>query len=188
LPRAWIYNKRDSINIKDIHSKYGSISLKSYPFLPLLLKKYYLHFKQLYFISPIDWAPYNKREVKRIISDKIGWKDYGGKHHESIFTKFYQNYILPTKFKVDKRKAHLSNLICSGQMTREEALIELERPIYDVKELSQDKEYVLKKLGFTLEEFDQIMSLPPMDHTDFNVEGPIDTHYPILKPFKFLYK
>ena len=108
--------------------------------------------------------------------------------HESIFTKFYQNYILPTKFKIDKRKAHLSTLICSGQMSQEEALKKLEEPLYDPNELKTDKEYVLKKLGFTEEEFDEIMSREPAKHQDFVVEGPIEGHYPLLKPFKKIYR
>ena len=139
-------------------------------------------FKKHVTYSPINWAPYNKKEVLEIIKKELGWQEYGGKHHESVFTKFYQNYILPTKFKIDKRKAHLSNLICSGQMTREEALAELEEPMYDPVELEADKEFVVKKLGFTMEEFDRIMSEPPRSHYDFEVEGPIENHYKFLKP------
>jgi len=188
LPKSWIYNKTDPINIAAIHEKYGEVKLETYPFFSILKKKYYLRFKKLEFISPINWAPYNKQKVKDIITKEIGWEDYGGKHHESIFTKFYQNYILPQKFKIDKRKAHLSNLICSGQITKDEALKELELPIYDPKELISDKEYVIKKLGFTSEEFDTIMNEDPRSHHDFKIEGPIDNHFPILKPAKTIYK
>jgi N-acetyl sugar amidotransferase len=188
LPKSWIFNKTDPINIADIHEKYGEVKLETYPFFSILKKKYYLKFKQLVFVSPINWAPYNKKTVKDIITKEIGWEDYGGKHHESIFTKFYQNYILPQKFKVDKRKAHLSNLICSGQLTRVEALNELELPIYNPKELPADKEYVIKKLGFKAEEFDSIMNESPKSHFDFKIEGPIENHIPILKPLKAIYK
>jgi hypothetical protein len=137
---------------------------------------------------PINWAPYNKQKVKELISKEIGWIDYGGKHHESVFTKFYQNYILPTKFNIDKRKAHLSNLICSGQLTKEEALEELKLPLYHPQELIQDKEYVVKKLGFTMEEFDELMNAKPKSHLDFATEVPIEEHYPIIKPLKAIYK
>lgn len=188
LPKAWVFNKKDSINIKAIHRKYGELELKSYPFFTPIARQYYLRFKQLKFISPIDWAPYDKSAIKELIYREIGWQDYGGKHHESIFTKFYQNYILPTKFKVDKRKAHLSNLICSGQLSRSEALIELSKDIYEPIELIQDMDYVIKKLGFTKEEFQMLMSEAPRSHKDFDTEGPIHLHYPYLKPFKFLYK
>ena len=188
LPNAWIFPKMDSINIKDIHAQFGKVKLKTFPFFSVLKKQYYLKFKKLNFISPINFAPYNKEKVKAIISEEIGWQDYGGKHHESVFTKFYQNYILPTKFKVDKRKAHLSNLICSGQLTKAEALKELELPLYDPTELVQDKEYVVKKLGFTIEEFDQLMQEQPRSHYDFECEGPIEKHYTWLKPIKKAYK
>lgn len=187
LPESWIYNKKDFINIQDIHKKYGEIKLKSYPFFSIFKKIYYLNFKQLEFVSPINWAPYNKQQVKNIISKEIGWVDYGGKHHESIFTKFYQNFILPEKFKIDKRKAHLSNLICSGQLSRDEALVELKLPIYDPKELIVDKEYVVKKLGLKVEEFDAIMNKEPKSHFDYEIEGAIESHYPLLTPLKMIY-
>ncbi len=188
LPPRWIFNKIDPINIINIHDKYGEVKLKTYPLFSILKKKYYLNYKKLTFIFPINLAVYNKEKVKSIISKEIGWEDYGGKHHESVFTKFYQNYILPTKFKIDKRKAHLSNLICSGQLKREEALKELELPLYDPSELIKDKEYVIKKLGFTESEFNDIMSSLPHSHYDYKTEGPIENHYPFIKPFKMIYK
>ena len=93
-----------------------------------------------------------------------------------------------TKFKIDKRKAHLSNLICSGQLTKEEALEELKLPLYNPKELIQDKEYVIKKLGFTMDEFDALMTSTVRSHYNFKTEGPIEKHYPVIKPIKALYK
>jgi len=188
LPKAWIFNKIDHVNIKAIHSVYGTVKLKTYPFFDILSKKYYLNFKKLTFVAPINWTPYNKQKIKELITKEMGWIDYGGKHHESVFTKFYQNYILPTKFNIDKRKAHLSNLICAGQITKEEALQELELPIYNPQELTQDKEYVVKKLGFTMAEFDELMATEPKSHLDFATEGPIEKHYPIIKPVKAIYK
>ena len=188
LPKAWIFNKTDPVNIAAIHKQYGEVKLNTYPFFSILKKKYYLRFKKLEFISPLNWDTYNKQQVKELITKEIGWEDYGGKHHESIFTKFYQNYILPHKFKIDKRKAHLSNLICSGQINKEVALKELELPIYNPKELLADKEYVIKKLGFTLDEFDALMKEQPNNHSDFKTEGPIENHFPILKPVKVIYK
>ncbi|MDA9313028.1 N-acetyl sugar amidotransferase [Vicingaceae bacterium] len=188
LPKAWVHGKLDSLNIKDIHSKFGEVELKTYPFFSVLKKAYYLKYKKLSFLKPIDWAPYNKVKVKEVITKEIGWQDYGGKHHESVFTKFYQNYILPTKFKVDKRKAHLSTLICSKQLTKEQAIEELKESFYDLNQLATDKEYVIKKLGFTETEFDAILAEKPRAHQDFEVEGDIENHYPILKPLKKVYK
>ena len=188
MPPTWNYSKIDHFNIKDIHRQYGELPLKTYPLFDTLKKKYYGNMMKLQFMLPLNWAPYNKEKVKSIISSEIGWKDYGGKHHESIFTKFYQNYILPKKFNVDKRKPHLSNLICSEQITREQALEELNAPLYKEEELKQDKEFVVKKLGFTLSEFDDIMKEPPRSHYDFETEGPIEQHYPFLGTIKKIYK
>merc|ERR1711907_469334 len=95
----------------------------------------------------------------------LEWRDYGGKHYESIFTRFYQGFILPTKFNVDKRKAHLSNLIFSGQLTKEEALNELDKPMYDENQLKQDFEFVIKKLGFSKEEFEEYLERPAKPHS-----------------------
>ena len=188
LPKAWIYKKSDSVNIRAIHKKYGELELKTYPLYEPWKKLYYNKLVKLEFVKPINWMKYRKAEAKKLIEKEIGWKDYGGKHYESIFTKFYQAYILPTKFKIDKRKAHLSNLICSGQLSREEALEELKQPLYDDHELSMDKEFVAKKLGFSIEEFDQLMSEEPKSHFDYPTEGPIESHYSWLKPIKSVYK
>ena len=188
MPKSWNYSKIDHINILDIHHKFGKIPLKTFPIFDTLKKKYYLKFKKLEFINPLDWASYNKYKVKGIISEEIGWQDYGGKHHESVFTKFYQNYILTTKFNVDKRKAHLSNLICSNQISREVAIVELEKSLYDPKQLLDEKEYVIKKMGFTEQEFDRLMKEKPYNHLDYKTEGPIEEMYTFLKPFKMVYK
>jgi hypothetical protein len=102
-----------------------------------------------------------------ILEKELGWRPYRRKHGESVFTKFYQNYILSVKFGIDKRKAHYSTLICSGQMTREEALEAMEEELYPQDELRQDKEYVIKKLGFSENEFEEIMRTPPRSHLDY---------------------
>ena len=136
----------------------------------------------------LNYIDYQKDHVKDILVNELNWKDYGGKHYESVWTRFYQGYILPEKFKVDKRKAHLSTLICSGQLTREEALEELKKPIYDAQQLVIDKEFVIKKLNLTEDSFDQLMQLPPRKHTDFETEiASYFDKYPIFKPLRGLY-
>jgi N-acetyl sugar amidotransferase len=183
LPNHWVHQKSDYINILDIQAKHGTLKLKSFPLNTRSLKKKFSS-RQYEFVEFLNWIPYNKAAVKEILIDKLDWTDYGGKHYESIFTKFYQAYILPLKFGVDKRKAHLSTLICSGQISREQALDEMKAPLYDEKQLKIDKAYVLKKLEFSEEEFDIIMKTPPNSHRDYQVEGSLFTHYPILKPLK----
>jgi N-acetyl sugar amidotransferase len=167
MPPSWLYPKMDFLNLQDIHSKYGSVKLDTYPRYDFKRHVFYSAVKRLKYISILDYTPYNKSIVKDIISTQLDWRDYGGKHYESLFTKFYQAYILPTKFHIDKRKAHLSTLICSGQMTRDEALKELTKSLYADEDLARDKEYVLKKLRLSEAEFDKIMRLPIRKHEEF---------------------
>jgi N-acetyl sugar amidotransferase len=167
MPPSWLYSKMDYENLKHIHDKYGTVKRKTYPSYNFFKHVYYSGVLKLSPISILNYIDYNKQVAKDKIIKELGWRDYGGKHYESIFTKFYQAYILPNKFKIDKRKAHLSTLICSGQMTREEALTELSVPLYEPKVLQQEMEYVLKKLGLTQREFDEIMTSEPRMHSEF---------------------
>jgi len=177
MPPDWLYQKMDFTNLKDIHGRYGKVKLKTYPSFDFKKHVYYSAILRLVPISILNYVPYNKEAVKEIITRELGWRDYGGKHYESIFTKFYQAYILPEKFKIDKRKAHLSTLICSGQINKEQALIELKKPLYSQNELMADKEYVLKKLGLTDDEFEEIMHLPVKRHQDFRTDRHLKDSY-----------
>ena len=184
LPAHWIHNKADHVNIRSIHQEFGTVPLRTYPFMDLRVKKYHQLIRGVHTHSILDYADYDKASVKRLISDELGWRDYGGKHYESIFTRFYQGYILPTKFGIDKRKAHLSNLIFSGQITRQEALAELAKPIYDPDQLEADYTFVLKKLGLTEQEFAELMSRPPRPHSDFAREQSVYKRFPGLAPLR----
>lgn len=188
LPKSWIFPKTDHINIKAIHKKFGTVPLKTFPFIDAKVKRYYFAVKKLSSTSVINYVPYNKQKVKQLITDELGWRDYGGKHYESIWTRFYQGYILPTKFKIDKRKAHLSDLIFSGQLTKQQALAELEKPIYNEMQFKEDYDFVLKKLGLRDEDFQKIMLLPPVSHYAFDYEKPLEKRYPVLKPIKKIYR
>ena len=173
LPHHWIYNKSDVVNIKDIVNQYGSIKakkLKTYPFLSYLTKRYCDKILKLEVISPLNWVEYNYDEVKKRIISELNWRDYGGKHYESIWTRFYQGYILPRKFHIDKRKAHFSNLIFSGQMTKQEAIEQLKQPILPEQLLKDDLDFVLKKLGLSEEQFEKIMKKERKSHSDFKKE------------------
>ena len=183
LPKSWVYNKTDHINLRSIHQKFGTLPLQTFPLFNSRLKKM-ASIKKIQTLSLLNYLPYNKDEVKKEIAAELGWRDYGGKHYESIFTRFYQGYILPEKFRIDKRKAHLSNLIFSGQITKETALAELNTPPYDNNQLQQDYEFVLKKLGLSPDEFDHIMKTPRREHKEFDFEKPLHVRYPVLKPVR----
>ncbi len=161
LPDSWGYNAMDSRHIKSIHRKFGKKKIKNFPIVSFL--KYYIYYpfvKGIRVIKPLNYIDYVKANAMNILEKDLGWRYYGGKHYESRFTKFFQSYYLPTKFGFDKRRAHLSSLIVSGQITREAAVNEIAKPLYDPIELQEDKEYVLKKLGILPDEWDQIMKLP----------------------------
>lgn len=188
LPRSWIHPKTDHINIKSIHKQYGTMPLKTFPFMDAKVKRYYQRVVGIKSVSLLNFVDYNKKKVKELIQNELGWRDYGGKHYESVWTRFYQGYILPTKFNIDKRKAHLSDLIFGGQLTKPEALAELEKDIYDPRQFSIDYDFVLKKFGFSTEEFEALMKQPVRSHYDFDYEMPIDKRYPVLKPIKKIYR
>ncbi len=180
LPQHWIHHKADYIHIRAIQKKFVNKPFKTYPLLNVK-SRLRAELKGIQSVSPLNLISYNKDIAKQELQQKLGWSDYGGKHFESIFTRFYQGYILPKKFKIDKRRAHLATLICSKQITRQEAIIELEKPIYDSKLFHLDYAFVLKKLCLTNEEFEEIMNTPPKAHTDYPVETPIYDRYPLLK-------
>lgn len=162
LPVSWRFNKADSKNIKDIHNKYGKSLINTFPLMTNREKKSIK--KSIYQIAPLDYVDYNKETSKKILIEKLNWKDYGGKHHESIFTRFYQGYILPKKFNIDKRKSHLSSLIYSNQISREEALKELNNEHYPEELMNQDIEYVIKKLDLSIDEFNKYINSKPVSH------------------------
>ncbi|MFM7856448.1 MAG: N-acetyl sugar amidotransferase [Flammeovirgaceae bacterium] len=189
MPPSWLYSKMDFANLKDIHRQFGRKKLKTYPIFDFKKYVYYSSVLKLVPISILNYVEYNKAEIKQLISTELGWRDYGGKHYESVFTKFYQAYILPEKFKIDKRKAHLSTLICSGQITRDEALAELIKPLYEQRDLKSDREYVIKKFGMKEEDFDYIMKQAPRLHSDFKSDRHLkETYMNALKSTRKLRK
>lgn len=169
LPRSWGYNAGDLRHLLAIHKRFGTQPLRNFPTLSFWQRYVYYPFvRKIREVRLLNYVPYNRAEAKRILSEKLGWQDYGAKHYESVLTRFFQGYYLPTKFGIDKRKAHFSSLILSGQMTREQALEELRRPPYPSEELLRtDKAYIAQKLGLSLSEWEQILALPPRDHYEF---------------------
>lgn len=184
LPKYWIYSKGDDVNIKDIQKKYGTTpvkQLKSYPFLNYSTRRYCTNVLKMEVIAPLNYIEYKYADIKNLIQKELGWRDYGGKHYESVWTRFYQGYILPRKFNIDKRKAHLSNLVFSGQLSKQEALLQLEQPMYNEQLLKQDAEFVLKKLGLSAAEFEKIMRTPRKEHTEYEVLKGWRERFPLLK-------
>jgi len=160
MPTSWGHDPKDLKYIKSIHKTFGKVKLKSFYHLSLFGWVYYALVKGIRIIRILNYTPYDKKNTIQFLEKELDWKNYGGKHYESVYTRFFQSYILPTKFSIDKRRAHLSNLICSSQMTREEALEEMERDIYPAGQLKEDKDCVIRKLGLTEVEFEELMRCP----------------------------
>jgi N-acetyl sugar amidotransferase len=168
LPFAWGYDAMDARQLLAVHRRFGKRPLKDFETVSFFRRRIYLpHIRKFRTIKPLNHMPYHKDESKKILEKELGWRDYGGKHHESRFTKFFQSYWLPEKFGYDKRKAHLSSMIVAGQIGREEALEELKKPPYDENELAEDKEFLAKKLGISLDEFEDIMAQPNKSFRDY---------------------
>jgi N-acetyl sugar amidotransferase len=170
MPIHWNFNKLDHVNLKAIYRQYSNSSLGNYPLVGFWLKQRLRRLQSLETTYLLDLIEYEKEGAKQQIADELGWRDYGGKHYESIFTRFYQGFILPEKFGVDKRKAHLSDLIFAGQMTKNDALKELTQPIYDPDVFKNDYPFFLKKMGYSDAEFTNLLSSPQRKHSDFPIE------------------
>lgn len=168
LPPAWGYDASDSKNLIAIHKKYGSLKLRKYPRLNLFeYLIYYPFIRGIKEIRLLDLIDYDKNKAVELLRNEFDWKDYGGKHYESRFTKFFQAHYLPTKFGYNKKKAHLSSLILSGLMSREDAIKELNKPLYDLDDLDDDITYFCKKLGISIEEYNEIMQRAPVKYSNF---------------------
>ncbi len=189
MPRSWSYNAKDLRQLKSINRKFGSGRLKTFPTLGLLRELYYTYVKGIKLIRILQYLPYRKSEAIKVLNEKIGWEYYGGKHYESFFTRFTQAYMLPVKFNVDKRKAHLSTLICNGELKRDEALRMLQDDLYPMDTLRNDIDFVCRKFGITHEYFDELMSMPVRTYKDYpNSERFLKLIYRIYKVFKGSYK
>ena len=167
MPLAWGHYNQDLRHIEAIHRRFAAVPLQTFPRLsiPDYLRDVFVRkIRQIPFLNYVD---YRKDVSKDLLGRELGWRDYGGKHYESIWTRFFQGYYLPTKFGFDKRKAHFSSLVCSGAMTRDEALAALEQPIYDPALLTQDRQFVLKKFGLSEAQFQALMAEPPRRHEEY---------------------
>ena len=157
-PNEWVY-LNDLKQIKDIHKKFGKRPLKTLPLCGMFkYRLYYRYAKGMKIVQPLNLIPYNKEDAIKTLNERFGWEPYQNKHFESVFTRFYEGYWLVKKFGYDKRRAHFSSLILTGQLSREEALERLSKPPYDEAMAIQDLEYVAKKLGLSKDEFINMMN------------------------------
>lgn len=173
MPKNWNWFKYDKKNIFSIVKKFSNVKIKSFPSISTLKLGYMTYVKKIKWISFLDYFDYNKNEALEILKT-YGYKPYPYKHYESVFTRFYQGYILPNKFGVDKRKLHLSTLICTGQMQREDAVSLMSQiPYPSMQELNTDMDYFLKKMGWNPAMLREYIDRAPKSHAIYGTEKPV---------------
>lgn len=167
-PLEWMYYQSDISQIKDIHKKFGTRNLKTFPLASIFWYKIWLpYFRGIKVHHPLNSIPYKKIEAMQLLQEKFDWQPYPQKHFESRFTKFYEGYWLVNRFGYDVRKVQFSSLILTGQMTRDQALLELSKPSYDENTISKDIEFISNKLNITKLEFDKYYNLPIKTYADY---------------------
>lgn len=160
LPKSWHYNARDLKYLNHIQNTFGRKKQKTFPTFGYKAETYYKLVKGIRMVYPLNYVPFVKADAIKILRDKFDWKDYGGKHHESIYTKFIQSYYLFEKFGIDYRRAGLAAQICNGEIGRTEANEQLEVRPYVADEIDIEISYIAKKLGIARNEFLRIVNLP----------------------------
>lgn len=177
VPIMWSYG--DGKYLKAVHKIFGTVPLKTFPNYTLMDLFYYSYIKGIKQFRFLYYVPYDKESTKKFLTEEYGWEDYGGHHYESVYTRFYQGYILPRKFGIDKRKREFSALIRSGQLTRDDALNRLSsEPPMPKDQATRDRTYLLKKFDMDEEEFERIMELPHKTFLDY------PNYYSIIKRFR----
>jgi hypothetical protein len=157
-PLEWgAYPGIDRSLIMDIHKQLGKKKLATFPLVDILSYKiYYKYILGMEVFKPLNFVPFIKSEAEKLLTKKFDWQPFQHKHHESRFTRFYEDFWLPRKFGYEKRRAHFSSLILTGQMTREEALVRISKPELPEEFLQKEFDYVADKLDLTRAELQAI--------------------------------
>lgn len=175
-PLEWHYHASDLRQLRDIHSRFGTRPLKTFPQSDIFTYKlYYRYIKGVQVVRPLNNVPFVKEQAMQELIDRFGWQRYAHKHYESRFTRFYEGYWLPTKFGFDKRRAHFSSLILTGQMTRDDAMDKIAKPAYDEATIAQDFEYIATKLDISVEQLRELWRGPNKSYRDYKSAMPLIT-------------
>ena len=171
MPAGWNHMKLDATNVAAIQRQFGSQRIRTHPLVGVLGYFWYEYVSKIRWVPILDHTDYKKEQALQVLEREVGYRRYPYKHYESVFTRFYQAYILPCKFHVDKRRLHLSALICNGEMTREQALAMLaQSPYGNPADEARDMAFVLRKLGFSEVEMQAYIEAPPVPHTAYRNE------------------
>lgn len=167
MPRAWMHKHIDLKFLKAIHQQFGARPLRQFPMLGPAGILFNTFVRKIRYVTPLNYIHYDKEATIGTLERELGWRRYEGKHFESIYTRWFQGYLLPVKFGIDKRRPHFSSLIVSGQMSRADALAGLQGNAYLDGQAAEDQVYVAKKLGLGAEQFAEILRTPPRPSSDF---------------------
>jgi N-acetyl sugar amidotransferase len=182
-PLEWHYHASDLRQLRHIHRLFGTRPLRTFPLADIFTYKLYYRFvKGVQIVKPLDCVPFFKEAAMEELATKYGWQKYAHKHYESRFTRFYEGYWLPTKFGFDKRRAHFSSLILTGQLSRDAALARIAKPAYSADSLAEDFEYIATKLDLTVPQLQDIMAGPNKSYKDYrNAQSLIDLGSRVLR-------
>jgi len=167
MPESWMHDAKDLRLLKSVHRRHGTKPLRTFPMMSYGRLAWYILVRRIRFVGILNYIRYDKDQAAEILERELGWRRYAAKHFESIYTRFFQGYLLPNKFGMDKRRPHYSSLIVSGQMTRDQALKLLSDDPYDSSVAQEDLLYVRKKFGLSESQFDEIMATPPCSAEDY---------------------
>lgn len=171
IPKEWNWFKHDKRNIKALGRRHGMQKINTFPMIGTAEFIWYYFIKGVRWTPFLDYLPYNKFHALDELEQNYGYKRYPFKHYESIFTRFYQGYILPKKFGIDKRKLHLSTLVVSGQINRSEAQQSMNGiPYASEVDMNADVTYFIKKMKWTRDELDDYISRPEVPHSNYKTE------------------
>ena len=170
LQQDHVFNSMDTVNIHDIHRKYGTKPIDKLKFISSYEKYLNTKLKRVVQLRPLNYIDYNRDRAFKELYDFCGFEYYGSKHLENILTTFIQLYWFPIKFGVDKRSSHLSSMIVSGQMTRNQAMVELKKPLYDEEMMDKYKRFICDKLGITVENLEGFVHGENHEHTYYKTD------------------
>jgi hypothetical protein len=158
----------DSKQLKAIHKIFGKRKIPTYPTISFFkMYVYFPYIKRFKIIKPLNFIDYNKDKAIQEMTEKLGWQYYGGKHYESRFTRFFQGFLLPTRFGFDKKRAHLSSLVLAGQLSRKDALEKMQEPNLPPHLVAEDSDFLCKKLGISKDEFEGYLKMPLKSFEDY---------------------
>jgi N-acetyl sugar amidotransferase len=170
LPKSWHYDVKDLKYFNHIHQKFGRKKLRTFPTFGYKREIYYKLVRGIRTLYPLDFVPFVKEDAIKLLEREFDWHNYGGKHHESRYTKFIQSYYLYEKFQIDYRRPGMSIQICANQLDRDTANEVLRSKPYDPETIGEDKRYISKKLGISSDEFEAILNKPPKWYWDYPTE------------------